>query len=53
MLVQSHYSTKGAGAVCGFGTDNVKEVPCDERCDDKLPALTDISTFVQRKDDSG
>ncbi|KAH9398284.1 glutamate decarboxylase gad1 [Tyrophagus putrescentiae] len=27
----SHYSTKGAGATCGFGTDNVIEVPCDER----------------------
>ncbi|RWS09991.1 glutamate decarboxylase-like protein [Dinothrombium tinctorium] len=25
----SHYSTKGAGATCGFGTDNVVEVPCD------------------------
>ncbi|XP_074593282.1 glutamate decarboxylase [Brevipalpus obovatus] len=25
----SHYSTKGAGATCGFGTDNVIEVPCD------------------------
>ena len=30
-VLQSHYSTKGAGAVCGFGTNNVKEVPCDER----------------------
>lgn len=28
---QSHYSSKGAGATCGFGTDNVVEVPCDER----------------------
>ncbi|XP_046915209.1 glutamate decarboxylase isoform X2 [Dermatophagoides farinae] len=27
----SHYSIKSAGAVCGFGTDNVIEVPCDER----------------------
>ncbi|XP_015789794.1 glutamate decarboxylase-like [Tetranychus urticae] len=25
----SHYSTKGAGATCGFGTDNVIEVPVD------------------------
>ncbi|RWS23639.1 glutamate decarboxylase-like protein [Leptotrombidium deliense] len=25
----SHYSVKGAGATCGFGTDNVIEVPCD------------------------
>lgn len=27
----SHYSSKGAGATCGFGTDAVIEVPCDER----------------------
>ncbi|XP_076305225.1 glutamate decarboxylase-like [Tachypleus tridentatus] len=28
---QSHYSIKGAGMVSGLGTDNVIEVPCDER----------------------
>ena len=28
---QSHYSIKGAGAATGLGTDNVVEVPCDER----------------------
>lgn len=27
----SHYSSKGAGATCGFGTNNCVEVPCDER----------------------
>ncbi|KAI1289556.1 Glutamate decarboxylase [Halotydeus destructor] len=27
----SHYSTKGGGVVSGLGTDNVVEVPCDER----------------------
>ncbi|KAH9420767.1 glutamate decarboxylase gad1 [Dermatophagoides pteronyssinus] len=27
----SHYSIKSAGSVCGFGTDNVIEVPCDEK----------------------
>jgi len=27
----SHYSIKGAGATTGLGTDNVVEVPCDER----------------------
>ncbi|UXI17985.1 hypothetical protein NH340_JMT03928 [Sarcoptes scabiei] len=27
----SHYSIKSAGAVCGFGTDNVIEVPADSR----------------------
>lgn len=32
-LLQSHYSTKGAGATTGLGTDNVVEVPCDDRYD--------------------
>lgn len=27
----SHYSSKGAGATCGFGTNAVIEVPCDGR----------------------
>ncbi|CAG2171332.1 unnamed protein product [Oppiella nova] len=27
----SHYSTKSAGSVCGFGTNNVIEVPCDDK----------------------
>jgi glutamate decarboxylase len=26
-----HYSTRSAGSVCGFGTDNVIEVPCDHK----------------------
>lgn len=38
----SHYSTKGAGATCGFGTDAVIEVPCDERGKMRVDKLEEL-----------